>query len=440
MTQHAESPRTLQRLRIGFLHRFDVRDIRTWSGIFFFMCRALETHVGEVVHLGPDRSIGTKCIERFGGLVNRVTKKITNKNIFTEKNRLLAFQLARFFERRLRQTPCDIIFAPIASAELPFLKTDVPIVFCSDITWPLILNYYPDLGDVSAFARAESFYIESQAVRRATACTFPSEWAAESSCEDFGSAPESTYWIRFGANLNSPPTRAAALRRSLESPIKLLMVGVSWERKGGPIAFECLTSLLANGIDATLTLCGCLPPPGFEHPRFQVIPFLSKGDSQQWKEFEQLYFDAHFLLLPTRAEALGIVLCEASAYGLPILATDTGGVRGALNDGVNGFAMPYEARGDAYAAKIMEIIAEPARYQNLVVSSRDEYERCLNWDAWAVSIRNVMERALSRKIDPGVTSDASQMAVVSNAISVAELRARRSRAEDSELAAEISLS
>lgn len=440
MKQNAESPQAGQRLRIGFVHRFDAHNIRTWSGIFSFMCSALEVHVGEVVYLGPDRSAGTKCIERLIYLLNRVTKKIANKIVFTEKNRLLAFQLARFFERRLRQVPCDIIFAPIASAELAFLKTDVPIVFCSDITWPLILDYYPDTVYVSASARTESFYIESLSIQRATICTFPSEWAAESCCEDFGSSPESTYRIRFGANLNSPPSRAAALRRSLQSSIKLLMIGVGWERKGGPIAFECLTSLLANGIDASLTLCGCVPPPGFEHPRFRVIPFLSKHDPQQWMEFEQLYFDADFMLFPTRAEALGVVLCEASAYGLPILATDTGGVRGALNDGVNGFAMPYEARGDAYAAKIMEIVAEPARYRDLVVSSRDEYERSLNWDAWGISMREVMERVLSRKIDPGVPSDPNQMAVASNAISVAELRAQRYRTADSELAAEIALS
>jgi glycosyltransferase involved in cell wall biosynthesis len=427
MTQNAESPRTGQRLRIGLVHRFDARNIRTWNGIFYFMCRALEAHVGEVVYLGPDSSAGTRRIEHYTALLNRVAKKIANNIVVTENNRLLALRLARVFERRLKQAPCDILFAPFASTELAFLKTDVPIVYCSDITWPLILNHYPDLANISAFTRNEAFYIESRSVQRATACTFPSEWAAESSCEDFGSAPESTYRIHFGANLISPPKRAAAVRRSLQSPIKLLMVGMDWKRKGGPIAFECLNSLLENGVDASLTLCGSVPPPGFEHPRFRVIPFLNKSDPQQWKEFEQLYFDAHFMLFPTRADALGLVLCEASAYGLPVLATDTGGVRGALNDGVNGFAMPYEARGDAYAAKIMAIIAEPSRYQDLVVSSRDEYERCLNWDAWGVSIRNVMERVLGRTIDAGVTSDPSQMAIVSNAISVAELRTRHSR-------------
>jgi glycosyltransferase involved in cell wall biosynthesis len=114
-----------------------------------------------------------------------------------------------------------------------------------------------------------------------------------------------------------------------------------------------------------------------------VIPFLNKSDPQQWKEFEQPYFDAYFMFFPTRVDALGLVLCEASSYRLPIHATDTLGVRGALNDGIIGFAMVYDARGDAYAANVMAIIAEPSRYQDLVVSSRDSYESCLNWDAWA---------------------------------------------------------
>ena len=70
-------------------------------------------------------------------------------------------------------------------------------------------------------------------------------------------------------------------------------------------------------------------------------------------EFGQFDFDAYLMLFPTRTDPLGLVVCKVSACGLPILATDTVGVRGALNDGVIGFAMPHEARGDAYAANIM---------------------------------------------------------------------------------------
>ena len=161
-------------------------------------------------------------------------------------------------------------------------------------------------------------------------------------------------------------------------------------------------NLLNKGVDASLTVCGCVPPPGYEHERFRVIPFLSKHDPEQWNQIAQLFLDAHFFLFPTRAEAFGVVTCEASAFGLPALATDTGGVGGALKDGVNGFLMPYEARGDAYAAKIMQVISDPVRYHSLVISSRDEYERNLNWDAWGRSMRTVMEDVLNRdRSSPG---------------------------------------
>lgn len=395
----AHSLRSNRRLRIGLVHRFDARNIRTWSGIFVFMCQALESHVGEIVYLGPDRSFGTRLVEHGMWRANQLSKKFTNRDLCTDKNRVLSRSLGRFFERRIKEMQCDILFAPIAAAEIAYLKTDLPIVYCSDISWSLMLDYYPDTSSFSTTARKEGFYIESRAIRRATACTFPSDWATESFSKDFGSVPESTFTISFGANISDPPTRTSATDRSVGLPINLLLIGVDWIRKGGAIAFECLTTLLDRGVDATLTLCGCVPPAGFEHPRFRVIPFLNKHDPEQRELMKQLFLNAHFLLFPTRAEAFGVVTCEASAYGLPTIATDTGGVGGALRDGINGFLMPYEARGDAYADKIMEIIAVPEQYHTLVVSSRDEFERRLNWDVWGRSMRSVFFHALKGKTD-----------------------------------------
>jgi glycosyltransferase involved in cell wall biosynthesis len=391
--------RSNRRLRIGFVHRFDAHNIRTWSGIFFFMCQALEAHVGEVVYLGPDKSLGTRLIEHGIWRVNDLSKKIANREIFADKSRILSRRLGRIFERRIKENQCDILFSPIGASEIALLETDLPIVYCSDITWAQMLDYYPDTSVISKAARKEGFYIESCAIRRATACTFPSDWAAKSCCDDFGFAPESTFTISFGANISDPPTRALATSRSIGSPINLLLIGVDWIRKGGAIAFECLTTLLNRNVDATLTLCGCVPSAGFEHPRFRVIPFLNKHDPKQQELMKQLLLDAHFLLFPTRAEAFGVVTCEASAYGLPTIATDTGGVSGALRNGINGFLMPYEARGDAYADKLMEMVAAPEQYRTLVVSTRDEFERRLNWDVWGRSMRSVFFHALKNNSD-----------------------------------------
>jgi glycosyltransferase involved in cell wall biosynthesis len=397
----AHLPRSKQRPKIGFVHRFDARDIRSWSGIFFFMAKALEDHVGEVVYLGPDKSAGTKFIVDNTARVNRFWQRLTGKFLATDKNRVLAKRLARFFEKRIEESPCDILFAPVAAVELAYLKTDLPVVYYSDITWNQIVDYYPEFSGVSSFGRAEGQLIETLAIRNATASAYPSEWAVNSACEDYGSGRKSTFKVSFGANLNDPPSRAAALNRTLDGPVNLLLVGVDWGRKGGAIALECLISLLEKGIDAHLTIMGCKPPEGVSHPRMHITPFLSKHDPEQRKQISQLFLQAHFMLLPTRADATPIVTCEASAFGLPTLATDTGGLQGSITRGVNGFLLPPEARGDAYAAKIVSVIANPAGYDDLVVSTRDEYENNLNWDAWGRSMRSIFEMALQRPIDPG---------------------------------------
>jgi glycosyltransferase involved in cell wall biosynthesis len=399
----AQSPSTKKRLRIGFVHRFDARKIRSWSGIFYFMSRALEAHVGDVVYLGPDDSFGTKFTIDNTARVNRYWQRLTGKILATDKNRILSNRLARFFERRIRQMPCDILFAPVASVEIAHLKTDLPVVYFSDITWAQIVDYYPEFTSVSDYGMAEGERIEASAITRASAAVYPSEWAAESACNDYGASRETTCKVSFGANLNDPPSRAEALNRSINGQVKLLLVGVDWVRKGGAIAYECLISLLEAGVDAQLTILGCTPPAGegFEHPNFRVIPFLSKHDPEQRKQIEQLFLDAHFMLLPTRADATPIVISEASAFGLPTMATDTGGLGGSITDGVNGYLLPYEARGKDYAAKIRSVVSERGRYQALVVSSRNEYEQRLNWDSWAISMRAVMERVLNREIDPG---------------------------------------
>jgi len=395
-----ESTKSKGRPRIGFVHRFDARNIRSWSGIFFFMAKSLETHVGEVVYLGPDNSGITRFIVDNVARMNRVWLWLTKQSFATDHNRLLSRRLGRFFERRLHEEPCDVLFAPVGSVELATLRTKLPIVYYSDLTWAQIVEYYPDYSSISSFGQAEGELIEAAAIRRAEASVYPSEWAVDSACNHYGASRKTTQKVSFGANLNEPPTRAEALNRNLDGTLELLLVGVNWERKGAPIAVECLISLLERGVDAHLTILGCNAPEGFSHPRLTVIRFLSKHDPEQRKQIARLFLDAHFMLLPTRADATPIVISEASAFGLPTLAADTGGLRGSIREGINGFLHPFEARGDAYANTILKVITDPIRYRDLVVSSRDEFENVLNWDAWGKSMRPIFERVLGRSIDP----------------------------------------
>lgn len=222
-----------------------------------------------------------------------------------------------------------------------------------------------------------------------------SEWARDAAIRDYGVDPGKVHNVWMGANLPDPPSREEALARSYDGGrLRLLFVGVLWDIKGGDIAYEALLRLLEMGYDAELTVVGCRPPEGVTHPRLRVIPFLNKQIPAQRAEFARLWRDAHVFILPSRAEAAGVVFCEAAAHGIPCVATRTGGIPSIIAEGRNGYTLAPSAGGAEYAGQIAEMISDPVRYARLCETSREEYETRLNWDAWGGAVARILSERI----------------------------------------------
>ena len=93
------------------------------------------------------------------------------------------------------------------------------------------------------------------------------------------------------------------------------------------------------------------------------------------KALSQLYLQADVFLLPTRNEAAGIVFCEASAFGLPVVSTRTGGVESYVEDGMTGFLCQHEEGIDGYADRIERLVTNPDEHFRMSVNARDKFER-----------------------------------------------------------------
>ena len=89
-----------------------------------------------------------------------------------------------------------------------------------------------------------------------------------------------------------------------------------------------------------------------------------------------------------------MVFCEASAYGLPVISTDTGGVSGAVKQGENGFLLPLVAGGAEYAELIARVYKDEEVYAELVRTSRAAFEDRLNWDAWGIAVKKLIDEML----------------------------------------------
>jgi glycosyltransferase involved in cell wall biosynthesis len=280
--------------------------------------------------------------------------------------------------------------------DIPFLETDIPIVLILDATFALQHNYLPQFSNLWEWSTDQANKVEEMAYQNVTALLYCSYWAARSAIEDYGVNPQKVHTIFFGANLDTIPSRELVLARKKSERCRLLFIGLGWERKGGAIAFETLLELEKLGIQAELIVCGCTPPKGVAHERMRVIPFLDKNDERQNKEIENLYAMSDFLLVPTRCDAFGHVFCEASAFGLPSITTNTGGVPEVIRNGENGYVLPYNARGSEYAQMIAEIYQDDQRYTALVQSSRAAFESRLNWDAWGSAVTQVLQALTGR--------------------------------------------
>jgi glycosyltransferase involved in cell wall biosynthesis len=347
------------------------------------MVTALGRQLGEVVELGP---VSPRIVV-IGKILHGMCRLFGRRYDYRH-SAVLSRSYARAFRRALTRRPVDLIFAPAAATEIAWLDTKIPIVYASDATFALLADHYPSFTNLLEISRREADRIERRAVHSAALVTYPSEWAARSAIEDYGVDPAKVVVAAYGPNLDVIPERKAVLARRppTRTDCRLLLLGVSWTRKGGHVALEALEALELLGVTAELVVCGCVPPSGVSHPRLRVIPSLDKDDPAQRAQLYSLLQSSHILLLPTQAETYGIVFCEASAFGMPVVATATGGVSAAVRQGVNGFLLPPKATGAEYAGVIADLVADPERYKRLAQSARDEYETRLNWDAWGRAV------------------------------------------------------
>jgi len=411
-------------IKIAYVTAFEPRDRQGWSGTIYYIAQTLQKHIGEVTYLGPRGTFHEKLIgmalrrtlkflnkrdslfaeeglvykKLVGIALHRSSKLLLKKKFVYEESYLIATRYASVGAQKLAEQAFDLIVAPAGVRAVCFLETNIPIILVGDSTYPLLLDYYPEFKNVLKRSVREMHSIEDLALKKASAIIYSSAWAAQSAIEDYHIDPRKVHVVPFGANLEHPPAEELVLQRKKSGRCTLFFLGVSWQRKGGDIAFETLLELEEMGISAELIVCGCTPPKEFSHERMKVIPFLNKNDVRQRNELDRLFMLSDFLLLPTRGDCLPVVFCEAAAFGLPVITTSTGGVAEAVIDGENGFLLPLDARGDAYAEVIARTYRDDERYNELVRASRAAFDTRLNWDVWGVAVKKILAELLDRPI------------------------------------------
>jgi len=396
-------------LKVLFFDLYGPLDPENWSGTPAQIFRCLEEAGVTVIAVGPHYLFWRKAIQWF---IYRYYKWFRKLFYHIDRHLFWAKVFTRLGNMRLRKyRDADAVvtsFPPFTT----FVRKGLPIFMIHDATWGQVIEEYP------WFARShqpewiveDGFELERIMYQRKD--VFPvltSPWAADRAIADYGVDPDRISILALGANLKKPPEREkvlSALLRRGQGPCKLLFVGKEWVRKGGPLAVEATAAFIRIGVPAELHVVGPAEMKAgtaavARFPEFvRFHGFLSKSVPKEAAILEKLYLESDFFILPTQAEALGVVFAEAAAYGLPSLGTSVGGVPSILHDGVDGAIFPPADSAQEMAAWIKEHYLDRRCYEALARRAREDYEQRLSSLAYGTQLAEIIRERIAR-IDLG---------------------------------------
>jgi len=379
---------SIRGMRVGFLSFKNYYDRLSFSGILFNMWRHLGKHM-EVVPLGRPFQPS-----RLRNWLARWEERRCQAAIRQGNPDPRWTSIGRIIERQLQDTSIDFIFAPVASRELSVVAVDRPVIYASDTTSKLLIPAYG--LRLSPEETADRGAAESRAIRIARGLVYSSTWAADSAVADYGAERDKIRIIPFGANVEEVPKPIETMKKLGAAPWRIVFLGLDWQRKGGDIAIAAFRELLRSHPTAELTIIGSQPPTSKTPPSTRVIPFLNKRTVRGRREFNDILLSSHFMLFPSRADCSPIALCEAAAFGLPVITSDVGGISSIVTP-ETGRLLPAGSEPIAYADAIAELMSDSAGYGRMVCAARQRYEESLNWDRWAQSLAEFSRHILAAK-------------------------------------------
>jgi len=218
-----------------------------------------------------------------------------------------------------------------------------------------------------------------------------------------------------------PARDRAALRREMaeahgipaEGPL-LLVVAAFVRRKNHHYAVDLLEVVRRSRPDCRLAFVGTVPDPDASRRyREQVEARAAQaglGDAVHFLEALpagpvarlMAASDALVHLTTCRLENFGLVVAEAAASGLPVLAADWGGLRDLVRDGVTGHLAStwLSNRGPrvdwrALVAPALDLLERPQAWRTMSAAARAMAETELGVDVHAARLRAAVESAVA---------------------------------------------
>jgi glycosyltransferase involved in cell wall biosynthesis len=204
---------------------------------------------------------------------------------------------------------------------------------------------------------------------------------AKRSFVDQGVAAEKVFVCPYGVDLSmfSP-------RPKEDDRFRVLFVGAFSIRKGIGDLFEAVRPLVRRD-QGELWLVGSRTPDGVELLRRNADIVIDKG-VQPRAALAWFYSQASVVVLPSVEDGFGLVLAQAMACGVPVIASANTGGEDLFTDGVEGFVVPARAP-DVLRERLQWMLDNPVRRREMGAAARERVKDLGGWASFARDSRNV---------------------------------------------------
>lgn len=189
-----------------------------------------------------------------------------------------------------------------------------------------------------------------------------------------------------------------AVRRKIAKPDEkvILYVGRFVREKGIQVLLNSASAVLAKVPNAKFVIVG-----GGHRERFErFVRWQGLADKVHFTGFmsgrplHEMYRAADVAVFPSLYEPFGIVALEAMAAGVPVVASDAGGLKEVVLHDVTGTSH-FAGNPESLAWAIIRVLEDPARAQRLVQNATNRLDTDFNWAKIAAKTIGVYESVWS---------------------------------------------
>ncbi|MEM6499679.1 MAG: hypothetical protein AAF709_23535 [Pseudomonadota bacterium] len=244
-------------IKIAYLCDRSPDETWSYSGGNSRILRELRSHVGDVTVL--------KTGWHDADLVRRFIDKLPQEISARARWRMQLFlskTISRGVTRELSADKFDVLFCPysfhsLANLDLPYPMLSVHTSDATPTTYKRseIGQSFGSYLSLSRLFDPTILRFEKKVFQTTDLLLWPSHWLKESADKLYNLDDQSSIVVPWGANIEAPLRRNLKIDDPIDGRLELLLVGRDWFAKGGPLAFEVLQLLLAQGISASIMGC-----------------------------------------------------------------------------------------------------------------------------------------------------------------------------------------